>query len=89
MVFLEYEEIKVNGSMELITEGQYACCMYPTVVIQYLHYLLDEIGVPPVGEISLYRRWILEAQPDLESELDQLERNWKRFAAEIEQVNSV
>ncbi|GFZ87156.1 hypothetical protein GCM10008018_36650 [Paenibacillus marchantiophytorum] len=81
MVVLEYEEITVNGAMQLITEGHYACAFYPIVVIQYLHYLLDEIGVPPLDEIGLFRQLILEAQPDLKADFHVLERKWKHVAA--------
>lgn len=53
MIALEYEELVAEHPLALITEGHYACGIYPAVVIQYLHYLLNEGHVPPVEEIDL------------------------------------
>jgi hypothetical protein len=80
MVFLEYEEINADHPLTYISEGQYACHMYPNVVLAYLHYLLDEVGVPPVDEIAIYREFILKGSPELAMELYCLEIKWRQFS---------
>lgn len=82
MVLLEYEELNMESPMELITEPQFASSFYPEVVLDYLHYLLDEVGVPPIAEIDIYREWILGANPSYTKDFDRLERKWRVYAAE-------
>lgn len=77
LVFLEYEELNKDYPFSAITELQYACSWYPTVVIRYLHYLLDDVGVPPIEELELYRKLILELHPEQIAEVTALERRWK------------
>ena len=82
MVLLEYEELCMETSPELITEPQFACCFYPEVVLDYLHYLLDEVGVPPVHEIDIYKDWMLDINPSYTGDFDRLEHKWREYAAE-------
>lgn len=82
MVVLEYEELCMETQPELITEPQFACSFYPEVILNYLHYLLDEVGVPPVEEIDIYRGWILDTNPSYTEDFDRLEHKWRVCAAE-------
>ena len=82
MVLLEYEELCMETSPELITEPQFACCFYPEVVLDYLHYLLDEVGVPPVEEIDIYKDWILGSNARFAEGFERLEQKWRVCAAD-------
>lgn len=83
MVLLEYEELSSESPMELITEPKFACSFYPEVVMNYLHYLLDEVGVPPVEEIDIYRNWILGTNPSYVEDFGRLEYKWQVYATEV------
>lgn len=74
LVFLEYEEINQACVCSNITEIHYSCAFYPTVIIEYLHYLLDEVGLLPAEEIGIYRDFIVETNPDVTEAFEQLER---------------
>lgn len=82
MVLLEYEELCMETSPELITEPHFACCFYPEVVLDYLHYLLDEIGVPPVAEIDIYKDWILGSDARYTEGFNRLEHKWRLYAVD-------
>jgi hypothetical protein len=83
MVFLEYEELKELCRLKYVNEVRYACSFYPTVVINYIYYLLDEIGVPPIEELEIYKQLISEQHPDVIKEFEQLERKWKLCVEEM------
>ncbi|MNH85411.1 hypothetical protein D3C73_378520 [compost metagenome] len=80
MIWLEYEEINAEYPFDYITEGQYACHMYPEIVLAYVHYLLEEVGVPPMKEIDLLREHILAAHPDLTMDFYRLEMKWRQLS---------
>jgi len=77
---LEYEELHIEYPFSAITEGQYACGMYPQIVIEHVHWMLDEVGVPSVEEIELYREYLLCVHPELSSEFLWLERKWRQLS---------
>lgn len=72
LVFLEYEEINQASTCSYITEIHYSCAFYPSIMIEYLHYLLDEIGLLPEEEIDVYRDLIVATNPDISEAFDQV-----------------
>lgn len=83
LIFLEYEEINQAFSCSHITEIHYSCAFYPRVMMEYLHYLLDEVGLLPVEEIDVYRDLIVATNPDISEAFDQLERKWRACLAQV------
>jgi|GEM_PF-7035031 len=83
LVFLEYEEINQASACSHITEIHYSCAFYPTVMIEYLHYLLDEVGLLPAEELDIYRDFIVATNPDVTEEFEQLERKWRACLAQV------
>lgn len=83
LIFLEYEEINQAYACSHITEIHYSCAFYPTVISEYLHYLLDEVGLLPAEEIGIYRDFIVETNPDVTEAFEQLERKWRACLAQV------
>ncbi|GAA4724167.1 MULTISPECIES: hypothetical protein [Brevibacillus] len=83
LVFLEYEEINQAYACSHITEIHYSCTFYPSVMIEYLHYMLDEVGLLPAEEIDVYRDLIVATNPDVMQNFDQLERKWRACLAQV------
>ncbi|MFD2368873.1 hypothetical protein ACFSO0_02485 [Brevibacillus sp. GCM10020057] len=83
LVFLEYEEINQACACSHITEIHYSCAFYPSIMIDYLHYLLDEVGLLPAEEIDVYRDLIVTKNPDVTKAFSQLERKWKACLAQV------
>lgn len=83
LVFLEYEEINQAYACSHITEIYYSCAFYPTVMIEYLHYLLDEVGLLPEEELDIYRDLIVATNPDVTEAFDQLERKRRACLAQV------
>ncbi|WP_341280232.1 hypothetical protein [Paenibacillus sp. FSL H8-0537] len=82
MVWLEYQEINLECPMELIAEVEYAGSFYPEIILNYLHYLLDEVGVPPLEEIDIYKAVILKSHSELAMNMYQLEHKWRQYSEE-------
>ncbi len=56
LVFLEYEELQQQQTFQTITEIDYACAIYPEVVIGHLNYYLDYEGVAPFSDLKEYKQ---------------------------------
>lgn len=78
-VFLEYEECSEITKQEFKNDIEYACAIYPDIVINYINYVLDEVGVPPINEMNIYKELILRDHPDLIDEFEKIENKWKGF----------
>lgn len=83
MVFLEYEELNRDNQAVDISEIEYACWNFPAVVIDYVHYLLDEVGAPEVEELPVLKKLIVNQHPELIHRFAQLERTWIQCLKEM------
>lgn len=79
-IFLEYEECSEITKLEFKNDVEYACAIYPNIVINYINYVLDEVGVPPISEINVYKELILREHEELKEEFEKIESKWKRYS---------
>lgn len=81
LIFLEFEEIHQEYAFSCVTELHYSCAFYPTIIIDYLHYLLDQVVVPPIEELDIYRYLIGSTHQNVTIAFEELERKWKARAS--------
>jgi len=81
-VLLEYEELDKADPDADMTEIEYACRYYPYVVINYVQYLLDEVG-PPSAEEKPILRELFANNPDALKRFEQIEKEWTKCLTEL------
>ena len=81
-VLLEYEELDKADHAANMTEIEYACRFHPYVVLDYIHYLIDEVGPPSVEEIPILRE-LFANNPDALKRFEILEKEWTKCLTEL------
>lgn len=81
-VLLEYEELDKADPAADMTEIEYACRYHPCVVIDYVQYLIDEVGPPSAEEIPILRE-LFANNPDALKRFEILEKEWTKCLNEL------